>query len=235
MDTPLNDNLDQESSGFELSIFEILNLLRRNIKLIVALTLIGGLLTYGYSKLMIAPTYQSSATVFIQPKVNQNQVNYTDLLTNQKLIDTYTQIAKSNLVMNEVYPYFIRKGMDKTAIVNAISVSSIKDTEIIKFTVITKDPGISSDVTNKLVSVFIEKVNSIMQLDNLKIIDTAVRNEKAVGPASLRNGIIGALVGLMLAIGIVFLRYLLDNTFKNAQDVERYLGLPVLGEIHFND
>jgi capsular polysaccharide biosynthesis protein len=56
-----------------------------------------------------------------------------------------------------------------------------------------------------------------------------------VGPATLRNGIIGALVGMMLAIGIVFLRYLLDNTFKNAQDVERYLGLPVLGEIHFND
>jgi len=235
MDIQNTENLDHESSGFELSIFEILTLLRRNIKLIVALTLLGGILTYGYSKLMIKPTYQSSATVFIQPKVNQNQVNYTDLLTNQKLIDTYTQIAKSNLVMNNVYPYFASKSMTKADIVNAISVSSIKDTEIIKFTVITQDPGISADVTNKLVSVFIEKVNSIMQLDNLKIIDTAVRNENAVGPASLRNGVIGALVGLMLAVGIIFLRYLLDNTFKSAQDVERYLGLPVLGEIHFND
>ena len=235
MDNNFNDNLEQQSSGFELSIFEILTLLRRNIKMIIALTVVGGLLAFGYSKLLVAPTYQSSATVFIQPKVNQNQVNYTDLLTNQKLIDTYTQIAKSNLVMNQVYPNFVSKGLSKEDIVSAISVSSIKDTEIIKFTVVTKDPSLSAQITNKLVGVFIEKVNSIMQLDNLKIIDTAVRNEEPVGPATLRNGIIGALVGMMLAIGIVFLRYLLDNTFKNAQDVERYLGLPVLGEIHFND
>jgi capsular polysaccharide biosynthesis protein len=235
MDNNINDNLDQQSSGFELSIFEILTLLRRNIKLIIALTLISGLLAYGYSKLLVAPTYQSSATVFIQPKVNQNQVNYTDLLTNQKLIDTYTQIAKSNLVMNQVYPSFVNEGLSKGDIVSAISVSSIKDTEIIKFTVVTEDPSLSAQITNKLVSVFIEKVNSIMQLDNLKIIDTAVRNSTPVGPATLRNGVIGALIGMMLAIGIIFLRYLLDNTFKSAQDVERYLGLPVLGEIHFND
>lgn len=235
MDNTLIENNESESSGFDLSIFEILILLRRNFKLIIALTLVGGLLTFGYTKFMIPKTYQSSATVFIQPKVNQNQVSYNDLMTNQKLIDTYTQIAKSNLVMNQVYPTFISEGMSKGDIVSAISVSSIKDTEIIKFTVVTKDAGISASVANKLVTVFIDKVNSIMQLDNLKIIDTAVRNENAVGPATLRNGVIGALVGMMLAVGIVFLRYLLNNTFKSAADVERYLGLPVLGEIHFND
>jgi capsular polysaccharide biosynthesis protein len=74
-----------------------------------------------------------------------------------------------------------------------------------------------------------------MELDNLKIIDTATSNTIPVGPASLRNGIIGSLIGLMLAVGIIFLRYLLNNTFKSAQDVEHYLGLPVLGEIHFTE
>lgn len=235
MDNPMIENNETESGDFELSIVDILIVLRRNLILILALTALGGVLAYGYSKLLIAPTYESSATVFIQPTVNQNQVSYNDLMTNQKLIDTYTQIAKSNLVMNQVYPSFIKEGMTKKDIVAAISVSSIKDTEIIKFTVVTEDPGISASVTNKLVTVFIDKVNSIMQLDNLKIIDTAVRNEEKVGPSSGRNGIIGALVGLMLAIGIVFVRFLLDNTFKSASDVERYLGLPVLGEIHFND
>lgn len=235
MDAPMNDNTNQESSGFELSIFEILALLKRNIKFIIILTLIGGMLTWGYSKFLIAPTYQSSATVFIQPKVNQNQVSYNDLLTNQKLIDTYTQIAKSNLVINQVYPLFVNDGLTKEDIVSAINVATIKDTEIIKFTVVSKDSNLSAEITNRLVTVFIENVNTIMELNNLKVIDTAVRNEKPVGPATLRNGVIGTLVGLMLSVGIIFLRYLLNNTFHSAQDVERFLGLPVLGEIHFND
>jgi len=235
METPQFDINEPVSSGLELSIFEILALLRRNIWLILSLTIVFGALTYGYSKLLIKPTYQSSATVFIQPKVNANQISYNDLLTNQKLIDTYTQIAKSNLVVNEVYPIFSQKGLTKTDIVNAITVASIKDTEIIRFSVVTTDANLSASITNKVVTVFIDKVNSIMELDNLKVIDIATSNPSPVGPASLRNGIIGALIGLMLSVGIIFLRYLLNNTFKGAQDVEHFLGLPVLGEIHFHD
>jgi capsular polysaccharide biosynthesis protein len=235
METPQFDINEPTSSGLELSIFEILALLRRNLKLILILTILFGAASYGYSKLMIKPTYLSSATVFIQPKVNANQISYNDLLTNQKLIDTYTQIAKSNLVINEVYPTFIRNKLTKTDIVGAISVASIKDTEIIRFSVVSTDPNLSAAITNKVVAVFITKVNSIMELDNLKIIDTATSNTIPVGPASLRNGIIGSLIGLMLAVGIIFLRYLLNNTFKSAQDVEHYLGLPVLGEIHFTE
>lgn len=230
-----NDINDESTIGFELSIFEILTLLKRNLKLIITLTIVSGALAWGFSKFLIAPTYQSSATVFIQPKVNENSVSYNDLLTNQKLIDTYTQIAKSNLVINQVYPSFQGEGLSKEDIISAISVASIKDTEIIKFSVVTKDPNLSQMITNKIVGVFIDKVNNIMQLDNLKIIDTAISNDEPVGPATLRNGIIGALVGLMAAIGIIFLRYLLNNTFKSAQDVERYLGVPVLGEIHINE
>jgi len=165
------ENNEPSSSGLELSIFEILALLKRNLLLIITLSVLFGGLSYGYSKLMIKPTYQSSATVFIQPKVNENAISYNDLLTNQKLIDTYTQIAKSNLVVNQVYPNFSGEGLTKADIISAITVSSIKDTQIIRFSVVTTDANLSAMITNKVVTVFIDKVNSIMQLDNLKVID----------------------------------------------------------------
>jgi len=36
---------------------------------------------------------------------------------------------------------------------------------------------------------------------------------------------------MMVGLGLVFLVEYLDNTIKNADDVHRYLGLPVLGAI----
>ena len=227
--------MTDDSSVYELSLLEILGLLKKNWLMIVIATLLVGVLAYGYTKFFIDPTYQSSSTVFIQPKVNENQVSYNELLTNQRLIDTYTQIAKSNLVLTEVAREFKSLGYDKTQIANAISVSSISDTEIIRFSVVTDDPALSARITNKVVEVFISKVNTIMELNNLTVIDKAISNDIPVGPRTLFNTAIGALIGLMGAVFIIFVRHLLNNTLKTRSDVERYLGIPVLGEIYCND
>ena len=226
---------NDESSIYELSLMEILGLLKKNWIMIAVMTVLVGALAYGYTKFFIDPTYQSSSTVFIQPKVNENQVSYNELLTNQRLIDTYTQIAKSNLVLTEVAKEFKSLGYDKEEIANAISVSSISDTEIIRFSVVTVDPALSTRITNKVVEVFIAKVNTIMELNNLTVIDKAINNPTPVGPRTLFNTAIGALIGLMGAVFIVFVRHLLNNTLKTRADVERVLGVPVLGEIYFND
>ena len=40
---------------------------------------------------------------------------------------------------------------------------------------------------------------------------------------------IAFVVGLMVSVGIAFLLEYLDNTIKLEQDIEKLLGLPVLG------
>ena len=42
---------------------------------------------------------------------------------------------------------------------------------------------------------------------------------------------IAFVVGLMAGIGLAFYWSIMDNTMKDDQDVESYLGLPVLGSI----
>ncbi len=42
---------------------------------------------------------------------------------------------------------------------------------------------------------------------------------------------IAGVLGLMLGMFLVFLLEYLDNTIKTPEDVERYLGLPVIGTI----
>lgn len=55
------------------------------------------------------------------------------------------------------------------------------------------------------------------------------------GPGRLRNGLLGALVGLMLGGGAALLREQLDDRIRSADEVERLTGLPVMAELAVDD
>lgn len=62
-------------------------------------------------------------------------------------------------------------------------------------------------------------------------IDQAVVPVEPVRPRPLTNTLLAGLIGLMLAGGIAFLIEYLDDTIKTPEDVERLLGLSVIGYI----
>jgi len=66
---------------------------------------------------------------------------------------------------------------------------------------------------------------------NVVVIDRAIVPEKAYRPSLPRNLALGLVLGLMLGIGAVLAVELLDRTLHTPDDVERVLGLPVLGVI----
>lgn len=62
-------------------------------------------------------------------------------------------------------------------------------------------------------------------------IEEAAQPTSPVRPLPLQTGMLGAAVGLMLAFGIAFGIEYMDDTLRSPSDVERVLGLPVLGYI----
>ena len=52
-----------------------------------------------------------------------------------------------------------------------------------------------------------------------------------VSPNKKMNIAIAFLLGLMVSVGLVFLLEYLDNTYKNKDQLEKELGIPVLGAI----
>ena len=61
--------------------------------------------------------------------------------------------------------------------------------------------------------------------------DKAIVPINAISPNKKLNIAIAFFIGLMVSLGIVFLLEYVDNTIKTESDVEKYLGLPVLGVI----
>lgn len=225
-----NNNIQED----EIDLLELFNEVKNNLALIIGVTVLGTVLSLVFTLFILKPQYESSSTIYIQPKVVENQLNYNDVLTSQKMAVTYTEIAKSNQVLNQVSPYFTKE-LDEEKIKDALSVESVQDTQIISISATTFDPELSAKIVNRVVSVFVEEVKQIMEIDNLRVIDVAIPNEQKVAPSNSLNVAIGTVLGMMLGLGIVFLRKMLNRTIQSRQEAESLLGYPVLGEIFLND
>ena len=75
------------------------------------------------------------------------------------------------------------------------------------------------------------RINEVMELGNMRIIDNALAPNEPIKPKKILNLTIGGVLGLMLGVMLVFFMEYMDNTIKTTDDIKRYLGLPVLGLI----
>ncbi len=75
------------------------------------------------------------------------------------------------------------------------------------------------------------RVAEAQATSNVVQVDPATTSEDPVRPRTLLNTVLAAMVGLMVAVGVIFLREALDDTVKGPDDITGRLGLPVLGLI----
>jgi non-specific protein-tyrosine kinase len=75
------------------------------------------------------------------------------------------------------------------------------------------------------------RVNEQLEVGSGRVVQVAVIDARKVSPQPLRNGVLGAAVGLILGLGMAFLVEYLDNTIKSTEEAERLFGAPVLGHI----
>jgi len=161
---------------------------------------------------------------------NSGDSDYTNLLTGQRLVDTYSQIAQSNRVLGE-----LRTNLDITytnsQLRNMITVASVNETLIVELKVETEDPQLSSDIANELV-VIVQALSATFEgLENVEVLDTAQPPVNPSGPNRMLYMAVGILLGGMVGAGSVLAIEFFDKQLKTPKDVERILGLRLLGTI----
>jgi capsular polysaccharide biosynthesis protein len=162
--------------------------------------------------------------------VSDANIQYNELLLNQKLVSTYGELIKTRAVAEEVIKN-LNLDLSYEQYKEKVSVSLVKDTELIQIIVKDTDPNTAVIIADETANVFMEKVQEIMKVDNVHVIDKAEIPSGPVSPNALLNIAIAGVLGLMVAVFLAFLLEFLDNTIKTPEDVEKYLNLPVLGSI----
>lgn len=222
----MNPELNQE---LEIDLISLIKVLLRKWWLIAGVTLLGLVATALYAYFMLDDVYTAESSMIVQVTSNGDS-DYTNLLTGQRLVDTYTEIAKSNRVLDELIDN-LDLTYTKSQLRNMINVSSVNDTLIIQMDVENTDPVVAKDIANEVVSIVKNLSTEFENLDNVEVLDTAATPSVPSGPNRILYVAVGILLGGMVGVGIVLGFEYLDKNLKKGKDIEQHLGLRLLGTI----
>jgi non-specific protein-tyrosine kinase len=75
------------------------------------------------------------------------------------------------------------------------------------------------------------RLTEAQSISRLTQVETAVAPDRPIRPSKMLNTLLAAIVGLMIAVGAVFLVDALDDTLRSPEEVTRATDLPILGVI----
>ncbi|WP_432354348.1 YveK family protein [Sporosarcina sp. A2] len=214
-----------------ISLQELMNVLKKRLVMILAIAIVAITIAGVVSYLFLTPVYQSSTQILVnQGKVEQQTFNSQDIQTDLQLINTYNVIIKSPAILSIVIEK-LDMDMTPSQLTGQISVDSAQNSQVINISVTDTEPYRAVDIANTTGEVFQEEIQKLMKVDNVNILSPAelAENPVPVKPNPELNMAIGAVIGLMIGVGIAFLLEYLDTTIKNEQDIEELLELPILG------
>ena len=206
--------------------------------IILIFIVIGIIYTVGF----VTPMYSSSTTLVLAGTESSSSTNTTgadsittsDITINSKLVATYSELVKSKNVLRQVISN-LGINVDEANLRQNVSVSSVKDTEIIEITVSNENAGYSAKIANEIAKVFTEKVGEIYNINNVHVVDEAEVSSSPSNVNHAKDIVIFAFIGAVIAIMYVLIANMLDTTVKTQQDIEKLTKCPVLASIPIYD
>ena len=231
----------ESSSGNEIDLRVIFVILKKNILPLILVTAIIAAGFFVYSKFFIKKQYSADAVLIVNNKTeNTNTVANTEITAAQSLADVYSIIIKSAAVLQPVvedeqlkntFPQHRTLTYEKLR--NALKVSSVNNTQVINISINNVDASYAKALIASIVDKAPAIIKDRVEAGSVNVIQAAKisNNGKPVSPNVTRNTIIGALIGFVLTLAVVFIREFTNNTFKTEEDITKSLGIPLLGLI----
>jgi capsular exopolysaccharide synthesis family protein len=212
----------------------LLAILRRWWWLLLLGIALGGGASYAVSKAM-TPVYRASTTLLINQTQTPGVIAYNDILTSERLTKTYRGLVTKRPVLEEVIGR-VGEPKDTETLRDMVSVSVIRDTQLLRLSVESGDPIQAAVLANATAQAFIGQndIKDLSRPGGVSVVELATVPTSPVKPQVAFNVALGLLAGLLVAAGLVLLMKYLDDTVKSEQDVERVAGLTILGMVaHF--
>ena len=201
----------------------------RKLKILILFLILGGLIAGSVTRFLITPQYTGTSMIFILTKTT-SVTSLADIQLGSELTTDFVMLATSRPTLERVIDELDLTEEPKE-LQEMITVSNPADTRILQIDVSNPDPQLAADISNALADATADAVADIMSTDRPSIVEEAVVPEAPSSPNLMKNAMLGAMAGLFLAMAIVILRFLMDDTIKTEDDVAKYLNLNTLAAL----
>lgn len=217
----------------KISLYEIVKIVKKRMLLILSCLLLIVAVTWVISYFFITPQYDANAQILINQKVVQDQqLSTQDIQTNLQLINTYTVIIKSPVILSIVIER-LKLNTTPDLLMEKIAMSSEQNSQVLNISVKDISQKKAVSIANMTAEVFQEKISELMNVDNVTILSPATEKnkEKPIIPNIPLNLAIATFLGFIIGVSISLLIEFLDTTVKTEKDVQDIMNFPLLGLI----
>lgn len=229
--------MNNEDDVIEIDLLQVWEIIKKNILLFISICLICSAIGFSLAKFILPEKYEATAKIIIVKDEQANtssSITYSDLQTTQKLAATYKQVfmseAISDVVINNLDLYN-KYDIDTKAYNKMVTVSAEDNTEVMSIKVETTDPELSARMANEIVDVFISKIYTIYDVQNISILNNAKVPTEKSAPSTVKITAIAGFVGLLICAIVIIIKLFTDTKVKTEEEVKAIFDYPIIGSV----
>ena len=225
-----------DESGFksndeiEINLWEIIGVLWKNAVIIILCGILFAAGAFAYTKVFVTPEYQSTTKMYVLSQQSSDTITQGDMQTSTYLTKDYAELIKSRTVTEAVIAD-LGLDMSSATLLSKISVSTPADTRVVEIRVIDEDPNKAAEMANEVRNAAGEHIQSVMNIEAVNTVEDANIPSYPISPNTMQNTVVGGMAGGIIIIAILIITYLTNDAIQTNDDIEKHLGLSVLGII----
>lgn len=229
--TTMGQSLRSMEDEETIDLMEIARLLWAHIVQIVAAAVAAALICLLVCMFALTPKYQASINMIVNTRQDTTTTFTSDNFNSAKnLISTYAVIIKSNTVLNEVIDT-LDLDMTYGQLYSMVSVAGVDDTQIMKVAVTDIDAKRAGEIAQTIADIVPDVLVEKVEAGSCKTVSDVSVNPNKVFPQTKKYVVMAGLLGAVAVCGVLVLAHLLHDTIVDDEDVQKKLGLPMLGLI----
>ena len=210
-----------------MTLLELFQLLKKHLKLVIALPVVCAIAMGVVSFIMMDNTYTATTSMYILAKTDGGQMSYNDLSASQMLSNDIATLLDSDSVKSGAAKDLGLSDLDDYK----IAVSSETTTRVITLSVTGTDAKETAKVARAMANSVSTVAQNVGAAQSINVVDEAKTPESPSGPKRLLYVAVAFLAGVFIAIAYVVLADILNMRIRGAEEAEELLGIPVVGRI----
>ena len=215
----------------EFNISEFIKYYFSLIVIVILFIILGAVGSWHYTDYIQVPMYKSQTSlVLTRAGDSTGSITQNDISLNKNLVATYREIIKSRRILSNVISN-LNLDITEKELSDKVSVTSSNDTELIVISVVDKDSKLARNIANEIAKVFKEEITTIYNIENISIVDVAIKAKDAYNVNPLKQYVIGVGSGFLIGSLIITVMFYFDDSIKKPEDIEEKVGLSVLSTV----
>lgn len=219
----------QQTDEIEINLLEILSVLRaRLFSIVMSGVILAAVFGLG-TMFLIEPQYQSTSKLYIVGQ-SSSITSLADLQTGSQLTQDYMVLVQSRPVLEKVIDN-LGLNMQYEGLRSMVSLNNPQDTRILEITVTMGDPYLAKEIVDEVSGVSASRIAAIMNVDAPTIAEYGHLESSPSSPSLRKNILIGGVLGILCSGFVTVVLYLLNDSIRTEEDVQKYLDLNTLALI----